>query len=423
MITIATIFLFIVYLFFCTWLLTKSGFIKRSGLSTKMVVVLFILKVGVGCLSGAIVHQSMKADTWGFHRAALKEYLLFKQQPTAYCTNLFTTGYSYGYAGFLQTKNSYWNDLKDNLIVKFISVLHVFSGGRYYVNVILYNFLLFFGFVALYRMYKMVYPTSKNVLIIGCFLLPSCIFFTSTIHKEGVVAAALGMVVYNVYQLLYSYTKVIARLAMVLAGLLLLLFLRNYVLLALLPALIVWYCLAKSKANKWIVSLLVYMLLLLCFFNVQRVFNYINLVGFFVQKQADFLALDKGNTTLPVTQLSGTATSFIATLPQAINHSICRPYITDYTLSVQLIPFAIELIGYQLLLLLCICFYKKSKSISATPFILVIFGCTVLIIIGYIVPAVGEIVRYRSLYLPFIIIPILQAINWQKLKEKFYIKK
>jgi hypothetical protein len=423
MATIVTIFLFIAYLFLCTWVLTKSGFIKRSGLSTKMVVVLFILKVGVGCLSGAIVHQSMKADTWGFHRAALKEYLLFNQQPMAYCTNLFTTGYSYGHAGFLQTKNSYWNDLKDNLIVKFISVLHVFSGGRYYVNVILYNFLLFFGFVALYRVYKMVYPTSKNELIIGCFLLPSCIFFTSTIHKEGVVAAAIGIIVYNVYQLLYGHTKVIVRLLVVLVSLLLLLFLRNYILLALLPAFVVWYCLAKLKANKWAVSLLVYIILLFCFFNVQRVFTHINLVGFFVQKQADFLALDKGNTTLPVTQLTSTAISFISTLPQAINHSICRPYITDYALSVQLIPFAIELIGYQMLLLLCICFYKKPINKLATPFILVIFGCTVLIIIGYIVPAVGEIVRYRSLYLPFIIIPILQAINWQKLQGLFNIKK
>jgi hypothetical protein len=191
----------------------------------------------------------------------------------------------------------------------------------------------------------------------------------------------------------------------------------------LLPAFVVWYCLAKLKANKWAVSLLVYIILLFCFFNVQRVFTHINLVGFFVQKQADFLALDKGNTTLPVTQLTSTATSFISTLPQAINHSICRPFITDYALSVQLIPFAIELIGYQMLLLLCICFYKKPINMLATPFILAIFGCTVLIIIGYIVPAVGEIVRYRSLYLPFIIIPILQAINWQKLLVLFNIKK
>ena len=389
-----------------------------------MIIGLFIVKVAVGCLSGGLVHQSMKADTWGYHRAALKEYTLLKQHPGLYCTNLFTTGYTYGHEGFLQTKNSYWNDLKDNLIVKFISVLHIFSGGRYYVNVVLYNFLLFFGLIAMYKLYKMVYPSGTVGLIVSCFLLPSFIFFTSTIHKEGVIAAAIGMLMYNMYHLLYSHTKIMARLGVMLICCSVLLFLRNYVLLALVPAIITWYCIVLTKANKWVVSAVVYLLLLVCFFNVHQFFVSFNLLQFFVQKQTDFLALSIGNTTLPIAQLSANWGSFVHNLPQAMQHAMARPFITDYTLSIQVIPFAVELVAYQMLLVLCIFCHKKTEAhFSVVPFIMAIFGVSLLVIIGYIVPAIGEIIRYRSVYLPFIIIPVVQAINWQKLQSIISIKK
>src|SRR5207342_222317 len=91
-----------------------------------------------------------------------------------------------------------------NIIIKFLSVCDIFSFGYYNVNVIFYNFAIFFGAVALYRVFDMVYINNKWVLIITCFLLPSLIFFSSTIHKEGLIFAAIGIAVFNIYTALHK---------------------------------------------------------------------------------------------------------------------------------------------------------------------------------------------------------------------------
>jgi len=43
--------------------------------------------------------------------------------------------------------------------------------------------------------------------------------------------------------------------------------------------------------------------------------------------------------------------------------------------------------------------------------------------IGYIMPNLGSIVRYRSVYLPFLITPMLCRIDWKKLLAVFKLKK
>ena len=51
------------------------------------------------------------------------------------------------------------------------------------------------------------------------------------------------------------------------------------------------------------------------------------------------------------------------------------------------------------------------------------FSFTVLLIIGYTIPVIGAIVRYRSIFLPFIITPVICNINWAKVNAVFHIKK
>jgi len=44
-------------------------------------------------------------------------------------------------------------------------------------------------------------------------------------------------------------------------------------------------------------------------------------------------------------------------------------------------------------------------------------------VIGYTVPIIGAIVRYRSIYFIFLILPVIGYTNWQKLLMTFHIKK
>jgi hypothetical protein len=398
-----------------SWLLTKIRFVKNAGLGSRFIIALFICKVVAGLAAGWLTHNDIHSDTWNYHQQGVDEYHLLFANPKEYFTNLFYTGYTYGYDGILQTQNSYWNDLKDNLIIKLVSVFHIFSGGNYYVNVILYNFTIFFGFIGLYRVFKQVYQSNKLLTAAVIFLLPSVLFFSSAIHKDGLVLALIGVIVFNVWQLLKN-NFAFKRILFILLSLLLLFFFRNFVLMALLPAMAAWILAEKRKLSPVKTFTIIYAATLLLFFTFQYILPRVNLPQYMVQKQADFFKLEKGNTTIQLDTLYAEPSSFISVAPQAIQHGLLRPFITDVKLSTMLLPLSVELVFYEILILLFFFFRSKGFSFNRS-FILfsLLFGLSLCLIIGYTVPVIGAIVRYRSVYLPFIVAPFVLGIDWKRL--------
>lgn len=365
--------------------------------------------------AGWLAHKDIHSDTWNYHNDGLVEYHLLFTNPKEYFTNLFYTGYSYGYHGILQTQNSFWNDLKDNLIIKLVSVLHIFSGGNYYINVVLYNFIIFFGGIGLYRVFQQVYQANKLLTAVVVFLLPSVLFFGSTIHKDGLVMALIGVVVFNTAQSLQAGVT-FKRMLFILLSLLLVFFFRNFVVMALLPALVSWVIAHRKNISPVKTFVPVYAATLFLFFTIQYVLPPVNLQVYMVQKQADFFTLEKGNTSIQMDTLQATPGSFIRIAPKALQHGLLRPFITDGGLSKMLLPLAFELIFYEILVLLFL-FFRRRHFTFKHPFIFfsLFFGLSLCLVIGYTVPVIGAIVRYRSIYLPFILAPFALGISFTKL--------
>ncbi len=415
--------LFFIYLIAFTWLITKIGFIKKSGLNSKVLMLLFLCKVSAGLISGRISEHAPNMDTWLYHNDALIEYHLLFDNPIAYFTNIFQSGYEDKYQGILQFHDSFWNDLKTNLIVKFISVLDIASGGNYYTNVILYNFLVFFGCIGLFRVFKQIFPADNFLVTTGVFLLPSVLLFSSTIHKEGLIMAAIGMLFFCLYNIFDSRKITIKKVTVIVFSLLVLFLFRSYLLLLLLPGLASWYFAFRYKHNVVLVTSITYALFLLLFFNFQRIIPEVNLPLLVVKKQADFFGLEVARSYVITNQLSPNAGSFLNNLPQALAHSLGRPYLTDYTLSAPLFVFAVELFFYQVLFVLFIFFRRENSTLNPFLCFSIFFALSVLLIIGYTVPVIWAIIRYRSIYLPFLLIPLLCNLNWQKLLSLFQSKK
>ena len=104
--------LFFIYLIALSWILTKIGFIKRSRLTNKVIILLFLCKVLVGVISGRISEHVPNMDTWLYHQEALKEYQLLFNDPVAYFTNIFQSGYEHKYVGVLQFQIRFGTILK-----------------------------------------------------------------------------------------------------------------------------------------------------------------------------------------------------------------------------------------------------------------------------------------------------------------------
>lgn len=416
--------LFFIYLVLFSRLLTKSRFICHSALSSKIIISLFVLKVITGCVHAWILlRMSSLPDTIVFHKEGVIEYHLLFSHSRQYFSNLFHSGYNTGYAGLFSSTDSYWNDLTSNLIIKFLSLCDIFSFGNYYVNVIFYNYVIFFGAIGLYRVFDMVYANKKYQLIATCFLLPSLLFFSSTIHKEGLIYAAIGIAVFNIFMGLNKTGFTAGRIICILLAVCFIFLQRSYVLFALLPAAVAWILSAGKKYSPLLTFIITYLLGGIFFFTAGKLSSKLNLPAKVAQKQWDFEHLQTPSTYIQLDSLAPTFKSFAFNAPQAISHSLLRPYFTDYKLSRFLLPLLVELCLYQLLVLLFI-FFRNKTSVQH-PFILfsLFFSFSILLIIGYTIPVIGAIVRYRSIYLPFILTPVICNINWQKIKALIQIKK
>lgn len=404
--------LFTLYLLVLCFLINRIPFIKNAGLEKRLVVILFLLKISAGILIGwmSATYYPQGNDYWNMNRHAWEEYLLLTNEPKEFFTNIFNSPYPDKYGGFLNSVGSYWKDLANNIIIKFLALCNILSRGNYYINSLLFNFFGFLGHVALYRVFIHVYKHKKWAAIAGCFILPSTLYFTSGIHKDSITFTMLGFFCYAFYFSTRQRftTKRILLLALSIISILLI---RSYVLIALVPAAIAMY-LADRNGRPFKTFAFVYTALLCLIIFVTLLVPSSGPLKIITQKQKDFLDLPVVSSQIATDTLQPTLSNFAENVPGAIEHGLLRPYVWDFP-GTFLMLLAIELLFYELLFLYMLVVSWRS-SLTYRPFIYfgIFLSLTLLIFVGYIVPNAGSLVRYRSLYLPFLITPILCSIRW-----------
>ena len=412
--------LFTVYLIILCWLLLRVPFFKNTGINSKVLLGLFLIKIVAGIAIGWIsIHiYGPGNDYWDVNDFAREEYKLLFTDPARYFSNLFTSDYQHGYSGMFSSGDSYWNDLRGNIVIKMVSVFNILSRGDYYINSLFFNFVIFFGHIILYRLFIQLYPGRKWLLIIGCFLLPSTLYFSSGIHKDGLVFLLLAVLIYSIYQSILKNRFPLKRILLICTSLALIFLVRNFIFLALLPAFFAWILCVKTKWPAGWTFAAVYLLTAVLAFNISLVTTKINPLEIITAKQFEYMKLQGAATKIELTPLKPDFKSFAANAPRALNHSLLRPYLWEWTPG-SLIPLSVELLMYQVLLIFFIFFRRKDISQVHMPFLLfaTCFSLSVFLFIGYIVPNLGSIVRYRSLYLPFIITPLLCGLNWKSLMK------
>ncbi len=411
--------LFVVYLIILCWLLLRIPFIKNVGINSKVVLGLFLIKVLAGIAIGWIsIHiYGPGNDYWDVNDYAREEYRLLLTDPAKYFSNLFVSDYTDGFSGVFNSYNSYWNDLRNNIIIKLVSVFNIFSRGDYYINSLFFNFIVFFGHVILYRLFTKIYPGKNILVIIGCFLLPSTLYFVSGIHKDGIVFLLLAIIIYSVYQSLTKESFNARRVLLICISMFFLFLIRNVVLLLLLPALFAWILSVKTKWSTMLCFGSVYLFTGFLFFGIGSVSG-VEPMQIVIQKQADYMELKGAATQIELTALQPNFKSFLLNAPRAFNHSMLRPVPWDQPVT-SLLPFGLELYFYLFLVLMLVFFRNKELTVDkAFLFFILFFLITVFLIIGYIVPNLGSLVRYRSLYLPLIITPVLCSLNWSKMANR-----
>jgi hypothetical protein len=311
-------------------------------------------------------------DTWSYHQIGIAEYQILKNDPESYFTNMFFNPYRGGWGNLFASEESYWNDLKGNVFVKLLSLFDILSFGHYYVNVIFYSFISLFGPLAVYRVMNDLFPGKKIQVLLASFFIPSFLFWTSGIHKEGLIFLGLSLIIYHLYfgwkEKKYTASGWIG----IISGLLILFVLRNFLMMLVIPAIVSWMLVFRWPKHGFAIFTSVYIFFGILFFNVRYIYSNLDFPQAVVDKQQSFLMLQGGASTIPIKELEPTLASFVKNTPQAITLSFLRPYPGDVE---HLLSFAASFeINLLLILFLAFLFFrKKNGAIANNPLYLCFF--------------------------------------------------
>lgn len=385
-------------------------------------MILFLLKVMAGIFYGWIGvyygEMAQMIDTWAYHVESLDEYKMLLSDPPEFFGSLFRTSYEGGYENFLTTKNSWWNDVKANFLIKIMAIFNFFSFGHYYTNVIFYCFLTMFGPIAIYRVMTDIFPNKKLIVLLSTFLVPSFLYWTSGLHKEGLIFLGIALMTYYFYFGFREARFTLPRILMILFGFSLVLILRNFLVITLIPPIVAWAASQKLKWKPLLVYSLVAGLFILCFFTAKYLHPKLDFPQATVIKQGEFLR-HKGGSSVAVNRLEPEPISFILNAPQALSLTVIRPYPSDVRHLLSLAA-AVEI---NFLLFIFLIFLLWHKTGTKNPrFILycLLLSFGILMMIGYTVNILGAIVRYRSIIFPFLVVPMAAMINWARISSYIY---
>lgn len=405
--------IFFLYLIGFSFLITKIPFLKKSGLSNYWLIGLFLVKISAGLAYGwfySLPSNIQTSDTWRYFNLSKQETDWLLKDPLAFIKDLFSFGYTTSGNLFIAS-HSYWNNLKDEVIIKILALINVFSFKNYYADVIFCNFFFFFGPVAFYRILKEKINANRFVLIAFVFCVPSFLFWCSGVHKDGFIFMTIALFIFYFNECIKTGRLRIKWIVALIVCAVLLFALRNFVLLLLLPAVLTWYLCERYRQRKFMPVLFIYGLAIIIFFAVAYIDPLLGFPEYVINKQNEFKALG-GNSQLQLPALEANISSFIKFLPYAIDIAVLRPHITEATNMLYWLSIAENIFIYALIVYSAFSLYLKKQqhffAESSTAFIIFcfVFAVSNLLLMGYTITLTGAIVRYKSFVLPFIIAPL-----------------
>lgn len=414
--------LFFLYAAVILWFIPRIPFMKKSGLGWKLLTGLFAIRALAGVVNCYLNYYYFTfSDSLTFHIVGLNEYYLLTNLPGRFFSDLFFDPYNQHYSGLFDVTRSFWNNLKMNVIVKSIAVADIFTLRNFYTNTLLFNFLVFFGNVAIYRVFSAAFAINRWIMIIFVFLFPVSLFYTSNLHRDGLVFLSVAMILYAMLRMLqHGFT--IKRFLILVFFFLLMFTLRNFVSIVMLPALIAWWISHKRPQYAVAVFVSIFLFCVLIFFTARNFFPAADFPKIVADRRFSFEFISEiSNTYLPLGALSPTFPGFLKAAPASIYHAFFLPSFWQLQ-SVLLLPFALELLLVWMLFILFL--YRPKRKLNTQVCLFLTFFCLVnILMIGYTVPNLGAIVRYRSIYIHLLAICLLVSIDWGKINLESIFKK
>lgn len=329
----------------------------------------------------------------------------------------------YFFDNYLQHMNN-WDRMYDTnvyndsrTIIKFNAAFRLLSFGYFHVHSLFFCILSLTGTVALYRIVKKLFTNGKSILILIMFLLPSVLLWSSGMLKESILIFALGLLLLALDKILHFKEKGIPIL-MILLTFILMIYIKFYVLVAVVPALVCYVIAHYNKRPKWLTYVPVILAFGLLALFSKHIPPHMDFVEILEGKQDDFVRLAEyqdAGSKFELTDIDQSFWGIVKVVPEGVANCFIRPlpWRANSLLSIPAILENLFILG--LLVIGIAQLIKKKTEIKeehknfiwfSLVFVLLLYA-----IIGVTTPVAGALVRYKVPALPFLMVSLIYLLQ------------
>lgn len=396
---------------------------QKTSLSFAQVLIFFGSKIIAGAVYGYIFKRYYNGDdTWGLHHDSLLQYKRLLDSPGRFAGDLFTTVPLHTTSDSYFNPTTYLESLEYSIITKMLALFNLISQGNYYINVVFFNFLGFWGLFFLYKLLAAsITPAQHRMAAAVLFLFPPAAFWLSGIRTEGLLLLFTGVLLYQFNRWLKKQRAI--SLLCCLGCLAITLVLRNGFAFLLLPSLLAWWaCVSFRIPAKKVFAVTFIACIAAVIGGSFALPKRLNAFFIIANRQHEFLALE-GNTRFRLTRLEDNPASFVKVLPEAAANTFVRPFLWEARGLLQWFAAIDTLIVFLLLAFTAFVYVRSSTGIKNSPvlWVLLMTGVCNYLITGWVVPFPGAIVRYKIIPELLLICACLLVLNgsgW--LGKRFY---
>jgi hypothetical protein len=416
-----TYFLFFFYLFFGTiglHFIIRWKFFPFTIYHTASIV---LFKVWMGCFYGWLfLHYYGGDDTWNYFNESIAQTHLLLRHPGQFfrefgpSLSLQVTGY-HGWDAIL----FYISHFERWFMIKGLAILNLLSGKNYYIDTLLFEFLVIPGPLLLFKLMARLFPLKTGMNFLLIFFIPSVTFWCSGIRAEALLLLSIAALIYNGQA--HARKPGVRSVAGIVIGFLGLLLIRYQFLVVFLPAFGAYIISLKKKTGSPVYFIRIYGVVCLVFLASLFLATPFQLSAPVREAQQGFFRLH-GNTRYSLDSLEPGPVSFLKIFPQAAANSLLRPYPWEGKNGLQSFSSVDVLFMITGVLFFWLSHRRNEQITHPVYWLFLFYALSQLLAIGYTVPFPGAIVRYRAI--PFLMLvlflyagnPLLQ----QKLRYRFF---
>lgn len=425
------IMIILLYFMLFAWIIQKSRFFKTVALPKYFLLSVFTIKVLAGIAMAFIYTHyypiRAEADIFKYFDDSKIMYDSLKENPEDFFRMISGmyggNDYYYMHTYYYDMNNWYkefegetFNDT--HTIIRFNAVTRIFSFGIYHVHTVFVCFLVMIGLVFMYKSAENYFTGKKILLAISIFLMPSVVFWGSGVLKEALLLFAMGIFIYCVFDLIKGNLKwyIIAGAGF---SFFLLIFLKIYALLILLPALVAYAVNLYRKLKFPVISYFIcFGLALVIALNFTLIRENFDILRILATKQQDFINHARelnSNSLIDISPLEPTILSFLKNSPIALLNTFTRPYFFESGNPLMILA---GLENSVMALLLILALYKRDQLSSEKKnmfYFLLFYSIMMFVLIGLVAPVTGAMVRYKIPALGMMAAAFVLTCDWKSL--------